>query len=109
MNNIDFEKILAAYEPACKDLAADLVAKIDFLRGRLAELEELPFIHIKPDEPTKQKPTPAAKKYKELSQQYNSYIQTLIKLTKKTDNKDVTSPLREYFKNKNKNVEQRIK
>lgn len=74
-----------------------LVDEILFLENKLTELKKLPFIKIHPTDSTKQKPTPAAKQYKELLQQYTNCIKVLSR-TSGTDDKDEESPLRKWVK-----------
>ncbi len=97
IENFDFDKLLDECDSSHKGIATELVGRLRFIRARLDDLEKLPFIEVKPGEPQKQRPTPAAKQYKELSQQYNSYIQTLLKTFGKKDDNNNISPLREYF------------
>lgn len=98
MNDIFFDELLEKIEEPLKPTARSIMDEINFLRGRLDDLKKLPFIQTKNGEPTKQRPTPAAKQFKELSQQMNSYIKTLLQIVGKTEDEKVVSPLREYFK-----------
>lgn len=74
-----------------------MVDEILFLEGKLTELKKLPFIKVHPTDQTKQKPTPAAKQYKELLQQYTNCIKVLARASR-TDDKDEESPLRKWVR-----------
>ena len=79
----------SVYEP--------LVDEVVFLEEKLEELRKLPFLIHKPDDPTKQKATPAAKQYKEFLQQYANCFKILIRLNDDGDGKQ-ESPLRQFAK-----------
>ena len=74
-----------------------LVNDVVFLEERLKELRENPFIEIHPIDKTKQRPTQSAKLYKELLQQYNNCMKTVLVKSGGEDSDD-TSPLREFMK-----------
>ena len=74
-----------------------LVDEIIFLEGQLEELKKLPFLRVNPKNSSQQKPTAAAKQYKEFLQQYNNCIRVLIRATG-TDESDEESPLRKWVK-----------
>lgn len=73
-----------------------LVGEVLFLESQLDYLRQLPFIKIHPSDPTKQKPTPAAKQYKEFLQQYNNCLKILAKASGH-DLEDEESPLRKWI------------
>ena len=73
-----------------------LIDDIVFIEDQLAILKKYPFIKVNPKDPTQQKPTPAAKQYKELLQQYNNCIKIFLGVLS-TVEKAETSPLREYL------------
>lgn len=68
-----------------------------FIENQLIELKKLPFIKVHPKDPTKQKPTPAAKLYKELLQQYTNISKILLRVSG-ADEADEESPLRKWVK-----------
>lgn len=74
-----------------------VVDELLIIEGRLDELKELPFIKIHPNDPTKQKATPAARIYKEHLQQYVNLVRILMKATG-TEDHDEESPLRKWFR-----------
>lgn len=80
-------------EPALLPLVDEML----FLEENLTEVKKLPFIKVHPQDPTRQKATPAAKQYKELLQQYTNIIRLLIRATR-TDEADEESPLRKWMK-----------
>ena len=80
-----------------KDTLGFLVDDIVFLEDKLNALKQLPFIRVHPDNPERQKPTPACRQYKELLQQYNNCLKILIRATNRTD-EPADSPLRIWVK-----------
>lgn len=77
-------------------LLSPLVADMVTLEEELDYLRKLPKIKVHPEDPTKQKATPAAKLYKECLQQYTNIIRILMRATG-TDMDDDESPLRKWF------------
>ena len=75
-----------------------LVDEVVFLEKKLDELKKLPFLKVHPNDPTRQKATPAQKQYKELLQQYSNIIKILAKVNG-IDEQDEESPLRKWVKN----------
>ena len=73
-----------------------LVQEIAFLENQLAELKQYPFLAVNPNNPSRQKITPAAKQYKEMLQQYNNSIKIMIRTLEKNKATE-SSPLREYL------------
>lgn len=80
-----------------KDIIKPMINDVVFLEDQLQELRKLPFIRINPDNPAQQKPTAAAKMYKELLQQYNNSVKILIGVVRR-DAPEEESPLREFLK-----------
>lgn len=73
-----------------------LINEMVYLEEQLDELRELPKIKVHPDDPTKQKTTPAAKLYKEYLQQYTNIVRILMKATGADENEE-ESPLRRWM------------
>lgn len=89
------EELLKVIEndPSLMPLIDDMI----YLESELDKLRELPKIRIHPDDPSKQKITPAAKMYKEYLQQYTNIVRIITRLTKEDiDNEE--SPLRKWMK-----------
>lgn len=80
-----------------KGLIRPLIDDVIFLECRLEDLRTLPFLRVNPADPSMQKPTPAAKQYKELLQQYNNCIKILVSVLRK-DAPEEESPLRAFLK-----------
>lgn len=80
-----------------KDTLGFLVDDIVFLEDKLNALKQLPFIRVHPDNPERQKSTPACRQYKELLQQYNNCLKILLRATNSTD-EQADSPLRIWAK-----------
>lgn len=85
-----------------EEKAAELVEDIAFLELRLQELRNLPFLRIDPNNPERQKPTPAAKQYKELLQQYNNSLKLFCKLCGDLKEDEAESPLRKWLNGRKK-------
>lgn len=96
------DELLAIIPDDSLDLVAEVIDEIIFLEGKLEELKKLPFIQVHPQDPMKQRNTPAAKMYKEFLQQYINCIKMIeyvIYKDKKLDGNEVeASPLRKWFK-----------
>ena len=74
-----------------------LIDEMVYLEEQLDYLRGLPKIKVHPNDPSKQKPTPAAKMYKEFLQQYTNIVKILIKATG-IDESEEESPLRKWVK-----------
>lgn len=73
-----------------------LIEEMVYLEGELDVLRVLPKIKVHPKDPSKQKPTPAAKLYKEFLQQYTNVVKILLKATG-TGETEEESPLRKWM------------
>ena len=79
--------------------AERLVDEIVFVEEQLVEVKKLPFISVNPANPNKQKSTPAARLYRELSQRYNDDLKLLLRITGDIGGeKEGESPLREWLR-----------
>lgn len=74
-----------------------LIDEMVYLEEQLDCLRSLPKIKIHPKDPTKQKPTPASKLYKEYLQQYVNVVKILLRATG-ADETEEESPLREWMR-----------
>ena len=83
-------------------LLIPLVSDMVYLEEQLEYLQTLPKIRIHPDDPSKQKTTPAAKLYKELLQQYTNIVKVMLRATGSEDIEE-DSPLRKWM---NEHVDQ---
>lgn len=77
-------------------LLIPLVSDMVYLEGQLEYLQTLPKIRIHPNDPSKQKATPAAKLYKELLQQYTNIVKVMLRATGSEDIEE-DSPLRKWM------------
>lgn len=76
-----------------------LIEELIFLEKGLDELKKLPFIKVNPNDPTKQKATPASRQYKELLSQYNNTLKLFLKIMGDLSGDEETeSPLRAWVK-----------
>lgn len=78
------------------DIVRPMIEDVVFLEGRLTELRAMPFLRVNPKNPADQKPTAAARQYKELLQQYNNCIKILTGILRKIGQEEI-SPLRAYL------------
>lgn len=79
-----------------KGIIKPMIDDVVFLEEQLKDLRKLPFIKVHPQFPDIQKPTPAAKQYKELLQQYNNCVKILTGILRK-DTPEEESPLRAFI------------
>ena len=77
-------------------LLIPLVNDMVYLEEQLEYLQTLPKIRIHPEDPSKQKATPAAKLYKELLQQYTNIVKVMLRATGSEDIEE-ESPLRKWM------------
>lgn len=87
-----------------KDIIKPMIDDVVFLEEQLQALRKLPFIRFNPADPSQQKPTPAAKQYKELLQQYNNCVKILTGIIRK-DTPEEDSPLRAYIASRKAEME----
>lgn len=92
----ELEQLCVELDEAARVTVIPLIGEIVFLENQLAELKQYPFISVNPNNSSQQKPTPAAKQYKEFLQQYNNCIRILLGVLGKIDTAE-TSPLRQYL------------
>lgn len=79
------------------ELVDELIDDLLFMESQLKHYRSLPQIRIDPNNPERQKATPASKLYKETLQQYTNVIKVLARCTgQDADNED--SPLRQWAK-----------
>ena len=81
------------HDPALIELVDDML----YLEEQLEYLRTLPKLKVHPKDKTKQKPTPAARLYREALANYTNIIRLLLR-AKGIDENDETSPLREWAK-----------
>ena len=82
-----------------KEIITPMIEDVVFLEEKLTELRRLPFIRVNPKNNADQKPTAAAKQYKEFLQQYNNCIKILTSVLNKNTSED-ESPLRSFLKDR---------
>ena len=100
------EELLGFLGEGRKSAEADqLVDEVVFLEDQLRKLKKLPFLRVNPKDPEQQKATPAAKQYKEFTQQYINSLKLLLKIAGDIGESEETSPLREWIKKKNEEMD----
>lgn len=73
-----------------------LIKEIIYIEEQLDQLRALPKIKVHPNDPSRQKATPAAKLYKEYLQQYINAIKVLEKRANIEETEEI-SPLRRWL------------
>ncbi|WP_418290965.1 hypothetical protein [Massilicoli timonensis] len=94
------EELIAALgkvDDSVKQIVLPMIDDVIHIETRLMELRKLPFISIHPRNEKLQRPTAAAKLYKELLQQYNNCIKILCSVVGKNSTED-ESILQKYMK-----------
>lgn len=89
-------KLCDPLDESTRTIIGRVIQEIVFLEDQLDNLRQLPFIEVNPKNISQQRPTPAAKQYKEFLQQYNNCIKVVLSALGKVENTE-TSPLREYL------------
>ena len=98
MNRIDeLQKVFETLDPDIKIIIYPMLDDVVFIERQLKELRKLPMIRVKPDDPSIQKNTPAAKLYKEYVQQLSNIVKLLIIAVRRDDEGEAESPLRAYL------------
>ena len=70
-------KVFDDIDPGTRVVIMPLLDEVCYLEGRMNELKKLPFIRVHPEKPDLQRPTAAAKQYKECTQSYMNAIRIL--------------------------------
>lgn len=74
----DLFELLNKMDEEKRVVVEKILEEMVFLEEQLEELKKYPFIKVHPENPTIQKPTVAAKQYKELSQVYSVKVKILL-------------------------------
>lgn len=93
----ELQRLCEELDDQTKAATTQLINEIVFLECRLVDLKKYPFIEINPKNPVQQRPTAAAKQYKELLQQYNNCLKIMLGVLGKIEATE-ESPLRQYLK-----------
>lgn len=92
----ELERLCKELDDQSKTVVSPLIDDVVFIEKHLTELKRYPFIEANPKNPMQQRPTAAAKQYKELLQQYNNCIKILLGVLGKVEATE-ESPLRQYL------------
>lgn len=99
------DELVAIIPEESLELVKSVIDDVVFLEARLTELKDLPFIEVNPNNPMKQRSTPASKLYKEFLQQYINCIKMIeyvIYKDKRLEGDEAEeSPLRKWFNEHN--------
>ncbi len=93
----ELKDIFKDVEENQKKLINPLIDEVIFMENEMNTLKKLPFIQVHPENPTKQRPTTAAKLYKECSQSYMNAIRILSSLLKKEEGEE-EDPVKNFLK-----------
>lgn len=77
--------IIGELDEQLKTLLRPLIEEIAVLEDQIAYYRSLPQIRIHPDDPERQKPTPAAKLRKEASQSYMNAMRIILGVLNKAE------------------------
>ena len=95
-------ELMTLFSGSSKTIISKIIDEIIFLENQLKSLKNMPFISVNPNNPIKQRNTPAGKMYKEFLQQYINCIKmveyAIYKEQKMEDKEATESPLRKWFK-----------
>lgn len=95
-------ELMTLFSGSSKTIISKIIDEIIFLENQLKSLKNMPFISVNPNNPIKQRNTPAGKMYKEFLQQYINCLKMVeyaIYKEQKVEDKETTeSPLRKWFK-----------
>lgn len=101
-----FNEILKNLDEEKRLILSNLVEQFLFIEKQLNDLMTKPFIRFHPDDPSLQKPTAAAKQYKELSQIYTNQAKIILAVCKNIDTDD-DDPVKEFVMEFKKKYETR--
>ena len=79
---------------------SQLIDEIIFLEEQMTECRKYPQRRVDPKDPTRQKPTTAAKQYKEYLQQYRDSLRLLTWMSGGVEESVEESPLRRWAKSR---------
>ena len=96
----ELEELVIKNDKDMKIKASHLIDEIIYLEEQMAECRKLPPRRVDPKDPTRQKPTTAAKQYKEYLQQYNNSLRVLFWLSGGIEESEEESPLRKWAKSR---------
>lgn len=92
----ELERLCRELDDQSKTIVSPLIDDVVFIEEHLTQLKQYPFIEVNPKNPMQQRPTAAAKQYKELLQQYNNCVKILLGVLGKVEATE-ESPLRQYL------------
>lgn len=96
------EELRKLVPPSIAPTIYPMIDEMVFLEGELIKLRACPMIKIDPNDPTRQKATPAAKLYKEFLQQYTNCVKVVAHAVG-DDGTEEESPLRAWIRAQNAN------
>lgn len=88
------DKIFKNIDDEQKKLVDRLLDEVVFLEDKMTELKQYPFIRSHPNDLALQKPTAAAKLYKECNASYSNIIRILLSVLNKEENSEINSLLK---------------
>ena len=91
-------KLVESSSEQNKKIIFEIIDVFIFLEEQLKELRKLPMIMVNKSNPALQKPTSAAKLYKEFLVQYSNLVKIFLKTLGEEVADEENSPLDEFFK-----------
>ncbi len=91
----ELQKVFEKVDAGIKSTIWKMIDHAVFLETRLEELKAYPFIEINPKNPAQQRPTAAARQYKELLQQYTNIVKVFCSVVRRDEGGE--SPLMEML------------
>lgn len=90
----ELKEIFKNIDDEQKKLVDRLLDEVVFLEEKMTELKKYPFIRFNPKDMAIQKPTAAAKLYKECNASYSNIIRILLSVLNKEENSEINSLLK---------------
>lgn len=97
----ELQAVFKGIDEGMYKIVQQTIAETAYLEWELNRLRGLPKLRVHPDDPQRQRATPAAKQYKEFLQQYTNCIKTLTNVLRR-DEPEEESPLRQYLEARRK-------
>jgi len=89
----ELEKLIKTLPEQQQVLGISLISELIFIESNLKYLKTLPFICVNPKNNQQQKQTDASKQYKDMSNNYNNTLKTLVQILKQTEEVEELIPL----------------
>ena len=81
----EYDDLFKDVDDTEKRLVDHLIDEVVYYEEQMQELKRLPFIHVHPKDPAKQKTTAAARLYKEYATSYMNALRILLNILRKVE------------------------